>query len=59
MNPKGNTGFGRVRTPESNAKFEQRQRDALKRERSKLRRDERLRRVRSETRGTTEDMLEK
>ena len=56
VSPKG-VGFGRTRSPEADARYEARQRKALKAEAAKRRRDARRARVLTKTRPPTLDNL--
>ena len=47
----GNSGFGRKRSPEGDAAADRRQREAVRRESVKARRDARLLRIRSRREG--------
>jgi len=54
VSPKG-VGFGRTRSPEADARYEARQRKALKAEAAKRRRDARRARVLTKTRPPVAD----
>lgn len=43
----GNAGFGRPRTPELDARYDKKQRDSIRRQKMKAKRDARLERIRA------------